>query len=31
MKNIAIYGDSLYAPTPDGHVIALQIGTGKLI
>ena len=31
MKNLAIYGDSLYAPTPDGHVIALETKTGKLI
>jgi len=31
MKNIAIYGDLLYAPTPDGHVIALETKTGKLI
>ncbi len=31
MKNIAIYGDLLYAPTPDGHVIALETKTGKLV
>jgi alcohol dehydrogenase (cytochrome c) len=31
MKNLAIYGDWLYAPTPDGHVIALETKTGKLI
>ncbi|HUA20824.1 MAG TPA: PQQ-binding-like beta-propeller repeat protein [Bryobacteraceae bacterium] len=31
MKNLAIYGDSLYAPTPDGHVIALETKTGKLL
>ncbi len=31
MKNLAIYGDLLYAPTPDGHVIALETKTGKLI
>jgi len=31
MKSLAIYGDSLYAPTPDGHVIALEAKTGKLI
>jgi alcohol dehydrogenase (cytochrome c) len=31
MKNIAIYGDQLYAPTPDGHVIALEAKTGKLV
>jgi alcohol dehydrogenase (cytochrome c) len=31
MKNLAIYGDALYAPTADGHVIALDVKTGKLI
>jgi len=31
MKNIAIFGNALYAPTPDGHVIALEAKTGKLI
>jgi alcohol dehydrogenase (cytochrome c) len=31
MKNLAIYGDTLYAPTADGHVIALETKTGKLI
>ena len=31
MKNLAIYGDALYAPTPDGHVIALETKTGKLV
>ncbi len=31
MKNIAIFGNALYAPTPDGHVIALETKTGKLI
>jgi alcohol dehydrogenase (cytochrome c) len=31
MKNLAIYGDWLYAPTPDGHVIALETKTGKLV
>ncbi len=31
MKNMAIYGDLLYAPTPDGHVIALETRTGKLV
>jgi alcohol dehydrogenase (cytochrome c) len=30
-KNLAIYGDRLYAPTPDGHVIALDTKTGKLV
>src|SRR6185437_3140721 len=31
MKNLAIYGDLLYAPTPDEHVIALETKTGKLV
>ncbi len=31
VKNLAIYGDKLYAPTPDGHVIALDAKTGTLI
>ena len=31
MKNLAIYGDALYAPTADGHMIALETKTGKLI
>jgi alcohol dehydrogenase (cytochrome c) len=31
MKNLAIYGDWLYAPTPDGHAIALEARTGKLV
>src|ERR1019366_7436972 len=31
MKNMAIYGDRLYAPTPDGHVIALEAKTGKVL
>ncbi len=31
MKNMAIYGDLLYAPTPDEHVIALETKTGKLV
>jgi len=31
MKNMAIDGDLLYAPTPDGHVIALEAKTGKLV
>jgi alcohol dehydrogenase (cytochrome c) len=30
-KSIAIYGHALYAPTSDGHVIALDIRTGKQI
>ncbi len=31
MKSLAIYGDWLYAPTPDGHVIALEAKSGKLV
>ena len=31
MKNLAIYGDLLYAPTADGHVVALEAKTGKLV
>jgi alcohol dehydrogenase (cytochrome c) len=31
MKNLAIYGDALFAPTADGHMIALETKTGKLI
>ncbi len=31
MKSIALFGDLLYAPTPDGHVIALETRTGKLV
>ena len=31
MKNMAIYGDLLYAPTADEHVIALETKTGKLV
>ncbi|HEX5228658.1 MAG TPA: PQQ-binding-like beta-propeller repeat protein [Bryobacteraceae bacterium] len=31
MKNMAIYGDRLYSPTADGHVIALETKTGKLV
>jgi alcohol dehydrogenase (cytochrome c) len=30
-RGIAIYQDKLYAPTPDGHVIALDVKTGKLL
>jgi alcohol dehydrogenase (cytochrome c) len=30
MKNLAIYQDKLYAPTADGHLIALYVKTGKL-
>jgi alcohol dehydrogenase (cytochrome c) len=31
IKNLAIYGDKLYAATPEGHVIALEAKTGKLV
>jgi alcohol dehydrogenase (cytochrome c) len=31
MKNLAIYGDRLFAPTADGHVIALEAKTGKVV
>lgn len=31
MKTLAIYGDKLFAPTADGHLIALDIRTGRLI
>jgi alcohol dehydrogenase (cytochrome c) len=31
VKNIAIYQDKIYAPTPDGHVVALDAKTGKLV
>ncbi len=31
MRGIAIYQDKLYAPTADGHVIALHVKTGKLV
>ncbi len=31
MRGIAIYQDKLYAPTADGHVIALNVKTGKLV
>lgn len=30
-KAIAIYGDALFAPTADGHVVALDTHTGRLI
>jgi len=30
VKNMAIYGDRLYAPTPDGHIVALDAKTGKV-
>ncbi len=30
MKGLAIYGDKLYAPTADGHIVALDVRTGNL-
>ncbi len=30
MKGLAIYGDTLYAPTADGHIVALDVKTGRL-
>ncbi|MEJ0008804.1 MAG: PQQ-binding-like beta-propeller repeat protein [Steroidobacteraceae bacterium] len=30
MKGLAIYADSLYAPTADGHIVALDLRTGEL-
>ena len=30
MKALAIYGDKLYAPTADGHIVALDAKTGDL-
>jgi alcohol dehydrogenase (cytochrome c) len=29
-RSLAIYGDELFAPTPDGHMIALDVRTGEL-
>jgi hypothetical protein len=29
MKGLAIYGDTLFAPTADGHIVALDVRTGK--
>jgi alcohol dehydrogenase (cytochrome c) len=31
MRGLAIYQDKLYAPTADGHMIALNVKTGKLV
>jgi alcohol dehydrogenase (cytochrome c) len=31
MRGIAIYQDKLYAPTADGHIVALEMKTGKLV
>jgi len=30
MKGLAVYGDKLYAPTADGHIVALDLKTGDL-
>lgn len=30
-KSMAIYGDKLFAPTPDGHIVALDIRTGRVV
>lgn len=30
MRGIAIYQDKLYAPTADGHIVALEVKTGKV-
>jgi alcohol dehydrogenase (cytochrome c) len=30
MKGLAIYGDKLFAPTADGHIVALDVRTGNL-
>jgi alcohol dehydrogenase (cytochrome c) len=31
LKSIAMYGHSLFLPTPDGHVVALDARTGKTL
>jgi alcohol dehydrogenase (cytochrome c) len=31
MRGLAIYQDNLYAPTADGHVVALNVKTGNLV
>jgi alcohol dehydrogenase (cytochrome c) len=31
VKNLAISGDMLYAPTADGHIVALNVKTGALV
>jgi alcohol dehydrogenase (cytochrome c) len=31
VKGVAIYEDKLYAPTADGHMIALDVKTGKVV
>src|ERR1700722_7418270 len=30
MRGLAIYGDKLYAPTADGHIVALDVKTGDV-
>jgi alcohol dehydrogenase (cytochrome c) len=30
MRGLAVYGDKLYAPTADGHIVALDLKTGDL-
>ncbi len=30
MKGLAIYGDALYAPTADGHIVALDVRSGRV-
>jgi alcohol dehydrogenase (cytochrome c) len=30
-KSMAIYGDRLFAPTADGHIVALDVHTGHLV
>ena len=31
VRNLAIYQDMLYAPTADGHIVALNVKTGALV
>ncbi len=31
VKNLAIYGEMLYVPTADGHIVALNVKTGALL
>lgn len=31
MKTLAIYGDKVFAPTADGHIVALDMRTGRLV
>jgi alcohol dehydrogenase (cytochrome c) len=31
VRNIALYGDRLFAPTLDGHLVALDVKTGKVV